>query len=122
MAAEPKVEARPKKWLTPVILVLLQEENSYGYELMDRLEEEFGFEQINPSSVYRTLRLLEKEGLCESEWKISTQGGPSRRMYRITEAGETYLDAWADACEQYQQVVDSFSRVYRNRTMSRSSE
>ena|SRR5215212_407256 len=122
MAAEPKVEARPKKWLTPVILVLLQEENSYGYELMDRLEEEFGFEQINPSSVYRTLRLLEKEGLCESEWEISTQGGPSRRMYRITEAGETYLDAWADACEQYQQVVDSFSRVYRNRTMSRSSE
>ncbi len=48
MAAEQKVEARPKKWLTPVTLVLLQEENSYGYEIMERLEEEeFGFEQIS---------------------------------------------------------------------------
>ena len=122
MAAQPNVEARPRKWLTPLILVLLKEESSYGYEIMERLEEEFGFEQINPGTVYRTLRQMEKEGLCESEWEISTQGGPSRRMYRITEAGETYLDAWADACEQYQQVVDSFSRVYRNRTMSRSSE
>jgi len=62
-AAEQKVEARPKNWLTLVTLVLLKEESSYGYELMERLEEEFGFEQINPSSVYRTLRQMEKEGL-----------------------------------------------------------
>jgi PadR family transcriptional regulator PadR len=118
---DPKIEARPRNWLTPVILVLLKEESSYGYEIMERLEEEFGFEQINPGSVYRTLRQMEKEGLCESEWEISANGGPARRMYAISEAGETYLDAWADACKQYQQVIDSFSRVYRNR-VSRSSE
>ena len=45
MAAEQKIEVRPRNWLTPVALVLLREESSYGYELMDRLEE-FGFEQI----------------------------------------------------------------------------
>ena len=56
MAAEQKVEARPRRWLIPVTLVLLQDENSYGYELMERIEEEFGFEQINAGSVYRTLR------------------------------------------------------------------
>jgi PadR family transcriptional regulator, regulatory protein PadR len=122
LAAEQKVEARPRKWLIPLILLWLQEESfSYGYEIMERLEEEFGFEQINPGSVYRTLRQMEKEGLCESEWEISANGGPARRMYAISEAGETYLDAWADACKQYQQVIDSFSRVYRNR-VSRSSE
>ncbi len=47
------MEARPRRWLIPVTLVLLQEVNSYGYELMERLEEEFGFEQINAGSVYR---------------------------------------------------------------------
>ncbi len=120
MAAEQKVEARPKKWLTPVTLVLLNEENSYGYEIMERLAEEFGFEQINPGSVYRTLRQMENEGLCESEWEPA-KSGPARRMYSLTEAGETYLDAWADACKQYQQVIDSFSRVYRSRS-PRSSE
>ena len=36
---------------------MLKEENSYGYELMERIEEDFGFEQISPGSVYRTLRL-----------------------------------------------------------------
>jgi ParB family chromosome partitioning protein len=30
LAAQPNVEARPKKWLTPLILVLLKEESSYG--------------------------------------------------------------------------------------------
>jgi len=49
--------------LTPLILVFLKEESSYGYEIMERLEEEFGFEQINPGSVYRTLRRMENEGL-----------------------------------------------------------
>ena len=36
-------------------LVLLREESSYGYELMERLEEEFGFEQIRAGTLYRTL-------------------------------------------------------------------
>jgi PadR family transcriptional regulator PadR len=121
LAAERKVEARPRNWLTPVTLVLLKEESSYGYEIMERLEEEFGFEQINPGSVYRTLRQMENEGICESEWEFSAEDGPARRMYSITEAGEIYLDAWADACKQYQQIIDSFSRVYRSR-ISRSSE
>jgi PadR family transcriptional regulator, regulatory protein PadR len=120
LVAEPKVEARPRKWLTPLILVLLKEESSYGYEIMQRLEEEFGFEPINPGSVYRNLRQMEQEGLCESAWETA-EGGPARRMYAITDAGEAYLDAWAAVCKEYQQVMESFSRVYRSRTPRRSS-
>ena len=120
MVAEPKVEARPRKWLTPLILVLLKEESSYGYEIMQRLEEEFEVEQMNPGSVYRNLRQMEQEGLCESAWETA-EGGPARRMYAITDAGEAYLDAWAAACKEYQQVMNEFSRVYRSRTPRRSS-
>jgi PadR family transcriptional regulator, regulatory protein PadR len=96
LATEQKVEARPKKWLTPVTLVLLKEESSYGYELMERIEEEFGFEQINPGSVYRALRQMENEGLCISVWDVRAEeegGPPPRRMYAITDAGEAYLEA-----------------------------
>ena len=85
MAAEQKVEARPRNWLTPVTLVLLREESSYGYELMERLEE-FGFEQIRAGTLYRTLRRMEHEGLCKSEWE-TPEGGPACRTYSITEAG-----------------------------------
>jgi poly-beta-hydroxybutyrate-responsive repressor len=116
LAIEQKVEARPRKWLTPVVLVLLKEESSYGYELMDRIEQEFGFEPINPGSVYRALRQMENEGLCRSEWDVrAEEGGPPRRMYSITDEGEAYLKAWAEACEKYHRLMDQFARVYRRR-------
>src|SRR5215216_7369571 len=115
MAAQHKIEARPRNWLTPVTLVLLKEESSYGYEILERLEEEFGFEQISAGSLYKTLRRTEKEGLSKSEWETSEGGGAARRMYSITEAGESYLAAWAKACEQYQNVMDSFARAYSSR-------
>jgi PadR family transcriptional regulator PadR len=109
--------------LTPVVLVLLKEESSYGYELMARLEEDFGFEEINPGSVYRTLRQMEREGLCSSVWDIHVEeGGPlPRRMYAISDAGEAYLEAWAATCKKYHRLMDQFARVYGRRT-SRSSE
>ena len=109
--------------MTPVTLVLLEEESSHGYELMKRMEEEFGFEQINPGPVYRTLRQMENEGLCRSEWDVprAEEGGPPRRMYVITEAGEAYLAAWAKACKDYQQLMGEFARVYGRRP-PRSSE
>jgi PadR family transcriptional regulator, regulatory protein PadR len=123
LAAEQKVEARPRRWLIPVTLLLLQEDNSYGYELMERIEEEFGFEQINAGSVYRALRQMEKEGLCSSEWdsRPNEVGGPPRRMYAISDDGEAYLNDWAKAREKYHRLMDQFARVYGRRP-SRSSD
>ncbi len=118
MAAEQKVQARPRKWLTPVTLVLLEDERSHGYELMKRIEEEFGFEEIQPGAVYRTLRHMENEGLCQSEWEVprrAEEGGAPRRTYAITEAGEAYLAAWAEACKNYQRLMDEFARIYQRR-------
>jgi PadR family transcriptional regulator, regulatory protein PadR len=77
--------------------------------------EEFGFEQINPGTLYRTLRQMEKEGLCKSDWG-TPEGGPARRTYSVTEAGEECLVAWAEGCKRYQNVVDCF---YRTDTSSR---
>ena len=108
-----KIEVHPRNWLMPVALVILREESSYGYELMERLEE-FGFAEINPGTLYRTLRQMENEGLCESEWETS-EGGPARRMYAITDAGESYLAAWAEGCKAYQNVMDCFLQAYMSR-------
>jgi poly-beta-hydroxybutyrate-responsive repressor len=91
---------------------------------MERIEEEFGFEEISPGSVYRTLRRMEKEGLCTSEWDVlrAEEGSPPpRRMYAITDAGEAYLETWAAACKKYHRLMDRFARVYGRRT-PRSSE
>jgi DNA-binding PadR family transcriptional regulator len=52
---------------------------------------------------------MEKEGLCESEWETSDGGGPARRMYYITAAGQAYLDAWVEAAKEYRWVIDALS-------------
>ena len=91
-----KIETWPRNWFTPVALVILRKEPSHGYKLMERLDE-FGFEQTNPGTMYRTLRQTEDEGLCDSEWE-TPEDGPARRVYSVTDAGEEYLAAWAEGC------------------------
>ncbi len=108
-----KAEARPMNWSEPVILVMLREWNSYGYELMERMAA-FGFEAMNPGTLYRTLRQMEKDGTVKSTWETS-RGGPARRMYSITDAGEAYLDFWAKALKQYRRNMDTFFRLYTGR-------
>jgi PadR family transcriptional regulator, regulatory protein PadR len=114
------VEARPRNWLVPVILLSLREWNSYGYELMERAAA-FGFEAMNPGTLYRTLRQMEKEGIVESTWETS-RGGPARRMYSITDAGRAYLDFWAKSLEQYQKTMENFFRLYTGRPLSADEE
>jgi poly-beta-hydroxybutyrate-responsive repressor len=109
------VEVRPRNWLVPVILVTLREWNSYGYELMERLTA-FGFETMNPGTLYRTLRQMEKDGVVKSKWETS-KGGPARRVYSITDAGEAYLDFWARSLEQYRRNMDTFFRLYTGRSL-----
>jgi poly-beta-hydroxybutyrate-responsive repressor len=106
-----KIEARPRNWFAPVALVLLREEPSHGYKLMERLDE-FGSEQTSPGTMYKMLRQMEEEqGLCKSEWE-TPEGGPARRTYSVTDAGEEYLAAWAEGCKRYEDVMDSFFRAY----------
>ena len=102
--------ARPKSWLEPVILLTLREWNSYGYELMKRATT-FGFEAMNPGTMYRTLREMEENGVVKSKWETA-KGGPARRVYSITDAGEAYLQFWVESLEQYQRNMDAFFSIY----------
>ena len=103
-------EGMPRNWMTPVILLLLREWSSYGYDLMERMAT-FGFAAMNPGSLYRALRQLEKDGMVSSTWDTSGQG-PARRMYSITEAGEAYLGLWASGSEHYRNMMNTFFRLY----------
>lgn len=103
-------EAWSKNWLQPVLLLMLREWSSYGYELMEKMTA-FGLAAMNPGTVYRTLRQMEKDGIISSSWDTST-AGPARRVYSITEAGETYLKYWADSLDHYQKMMNTFFQMY----------
>ena len=103
-------ETWSKNWLQPVLLLMLREWSSYGYELMEKMTG-FGLAAMNPGTVYRTLRQMEKDGIISSSWDTST-AGPARRVYSITDAGEAYLKYWADSLNQYQKLMNSFFQMY----------
>ena len=115
-SATPPVGAfgiRPPNWLVPMMLLSIREWDSHGYELMERARA-LGFETMNPGTLYRTLRQMEKDGVVESSWETS-RGGAARRMYTITDAGEAYLGFWARSLGRYQQSMDAFFRLYESK-------
>ena len=72
-----------------VILQLIADKPSYGYELMKAIEERLsGGYAPSPGVVYPTLTLLEEEGFAT----VSSTDG-SKKMYAATEQGKEYLKA-----------------------------
>lgn len=116
-----RITTSQKNFVVPVLLLLLRNWSTHGYELMQRLTQ-FGFQTIDQGNLYRILRQLEKENLVTSKWDTS-EGGPAKRIYSITDAGLDYLDLWARSLENYQQMLDQFFNMYTSMfTTSKKNE
>ncbi len=103
-------DAWSRNWLVPVVLLMLRQWSSYGYELMEKMAE-FGLGVMNAGTFYRTLRHMEKDGLVNSTWDTS-EAGPAKRRYSITEAGDAYLKFWSQSLDHYQKMMNAFFRLY----------
>ncbi|CAO5235190.1 PadR family transcriptional regulator [Frankia sp. AgKG'84/4] len=75
--------------LTLLLLRLLAERESYGYEVVGRLRE-LGLTDISEGSVYPALARLEREGRVQARL-VSSHAGPARKYYRPTAAGTQAL-------------------------------
>jgi DNA-binding PadR family transcriptional regulator len=72
-----------------VILGLIREKPSYGYELIKAIEERLGGSYSpSPGVVYPTLTLLEELGYATVD---ASQGG--KKLYAVTAEGEAFLAA-----------------------------
>ncbi|PXW84774.1 PadR family transcriptional regulator [Pseudogracilibacillus auburnensis] len=69
------------------MLVLLDQQDRYGYELVQKISNQIS---ISEGSVYPLLRRLTKEGYFTTYLKESTEG-PSRKYYQLTNTGRIYL-------------------------------
>ena len=103
-------QVRPTNLLMPLILMSLQQWNSYGYELMQKTAAVWQ-EAVNPGTMYRMLSRMEENGDIESTWDTSKTGA-ARKMYSITDVGEAYLELWMTALHQHQRNTDAFLRLY----------
>jgi PadR family transcriptional regulator, regulatory protein PadR len=75
--------------LTLLLLWLLADRESYGYELVQRLRE-LGLTGISDGTVYPALARLEREARVSTRL-VSSRTGPARKYYQPTKAGYAAL-------------------------------
>ncbi len=81
-----------------LVLALLAEAESYGYELVTRLQAA-GLTEMGAGTVYPVLNRLERDGTITSRL-VPSSSGPARKYYRPTAQGSTELAAATDAWQR----------------------
>jgi PadR family transcriptional regulator PadR len=71
-----------------VLLVLLEERERYGYEIVAAIERRSGGRlELRDGTLYPVLYRLEESGFVVPRWETPERGVP-RKYYRITEEGK----------------------------------
>ena len=92
-----------------MILYLLLNKPSYGYEISKQIKELSGEKYvIKETTLYSAFTRMEKNGYVESFSDQDNTAGKRRTYYRITELGRQY---YREKCEEWmltQEVVEKF--------------
>jgi PadR family transcriptional regulator PadR len=87
--------------LSLLLLRLLADAESYGYQVVQRLREA-GLPEISEGTVYPALARLEREGRVTARL-VPSSSGPARKYYRLSAAG---YEALGDGHVAWQSLVD----------------
>jgi len=93
----------------PLVLIVISELPMHGYSIAREIERRSsGYFCLAASTVYSSLRRLEKEGLVRSHWQ-KVSGIPLRRPYCLTDKGWYALDLklreWEQFCVAAERVM-----------------
>ena len=104
----------PRDFLVPYVLLAVSLQHAHGYAIEEYLRQ-LGLVGVELSTLYRTLRQLENNGLLQSSWEPGP-AGPARRVYSLTDVGSAWLDTWANALSAYRGMIDRFFGLYSPRS------
>lgn len=95
---------------TPMVLGILLQGESYGYEILKRVNEMSQGELAwTEGLLYPLLHRLERAGHIESSWR-TPRGGRRRKYYRITGSGRAEL---AEQRRQWAAVDSALKNAWR---------
>ncbi|MEZ4619951.1 MAG: PadR family transcriptional regulator [Caldilineaceae bacterium] len=78
-----------------ILLALLAEEPTHGYELKKRYDEALGdLWPLQQAQIYNNLRLLEKAAQIELDARVAQENLPDQKHFRVTAAGAAELADW----------------------------
>lgn len=97
-----------KGTLEGCILKIIENSETYGYEIVNHLQQK-GFQNVKEGTLYPLLLRLEKKKLIAATYKPS-QLGPSRKYYSLTDEGRTYMETfyenWQEVCESVRKIFE----------------
>ena len=106
MLAKDMVAASAK----PLLLSILAEGESYGYEIIQKVCELSGGQiQWSDGMLYPVLHRLERDGLIDSEWK-EADSGRERKYYFINSDGRKVLKTER---QQWLTVHNTLSKLWK---------
>lgn len=77
--------------LAPMVLLILQRQESYGYEIIQQLKDKTGGDlAVAEGTLYPVLKKMEEKGWVESSWK-KADTGRERKYYAVTNKGSKEL-------------------------------
>lgn len=93
-----------------IILALLREKDSYGYEINKTIVETSGGRyELKEATLYTAFKRLEDAGYISSYWGDQSTGA-RRKYYRITSHGvkahQQMLEDWAEAREMIDKLLE----------------
>ena len=99
----------PIAWLLPaIILKILRERPLHGYQIASELSKMIGHEVPRPM-IYMTLRKMEERDLVTSRWE-TTEKGPARRIYYITDEGVEFLSRTLKELELFKKLLNTLTK------------
>ena len=100
----------PSDWLRGVlevcVLRTIADGPTYGYAIAERLSAA-GFGTVKGGTLYPLLSRLEVAGLVDAEWRAG-DGGPGRKYYRLTAAGEAEQRSTAVDWRAFADITTTF--------------
>ncbi len=101
-----------RSWIQFLILRVLYEKPTYGYQLLEEIEERScGCHKLEPGSIYTVLRRMAQKELLTSEWE-KRDSGPDRRVYTVTEKGVDVLKTGLGTIVKRKQLFDDLIGFY----------
>ena len=90
------------------VLGIIARGETYGYEILSRLEEA-GFGELGEGTLYPIITRLDKNGLITCR-RAKSPMGPIRKYYTVTQEGKEYLEAFKSNYERITKTA--FSIVF----------
>jgi len=90
------------------IVKIISQEETYGYEIVSKLQD-YGFEEVKEGTTYPILVRLERKNTISSVYKESPLG-PKRKYYFLTDKGKEFLREFELVWNDVKNSVDRIMR------------